>query len=292
MKKTLCVLAAMAIALTAMAQKKVAILETVDKDQKVSYGVKLLLRSSLTRAISNTPGYEGFDRVDMASIASEQEFQRTGNVSDNQIKRLGEATGAAYVLVAEAALYDEKNIIITAKILDVETFGIKSSAVEVSGISPKDMQKSCANLADQLLTPEADAPVPSKPAAKPSAPVQAPVAVPSVMPASVGSLSTSDAPLAQTADGAMVYVATNDEDERMEYNDARTACSCKGTGWRLPTIDELKLLEKNKGVYGNLNTSYRYWALEGGFTVDMSTGYKVKTKNSVKAKVRCVKEAK
>ena len=35
----------------AMAQQKVAILETVDKAQDVSYGVKLLLRSSLTAAI-------------------------------------------------------------------------------------------------------------------------------------------------------------------------------------------------------------------------------------------------
>ncbi|MBO7469595.1 MAG: hypothetical protein J6T81_05640, partial [Bacteroidales bacterium] len=114
------------LTLVAMAQQKVAILETVDKAQNISYGKKLLLRSSLTTAISNTPGYEGFDRVDMASIASEQEFQRTGYVSDSQIKQLGVATGAAYVLVAEAAWLDEdtkSDLIITARIIDVETFG-------------------------------------------------------------------------------------------------------------------------------------------------------------------------
>ena len=39
--------------------KKVAILETVDKEGSVPYGIRLQLRSSLTYAISNTPGYEG-----------------------------------------------------------------------------------------------------------------------------------------------------------------------------------------------------------------------------------------
>lgn len=151
MKKVTLFLAVMMMAMTAMAQQKVAILETVDKAQNVSYGVKLLLRSSLTSAISNTPGYEGYDRVDMASIAGEQEFQRTGNVSDSQIKQIGRAAGAAYVLVAEAAKYDATSIIITAKLLDVETFGVKSSAVVVSGVSADEMKESCETLAAQLL---------------------------------------------------------------------------------------------------------------------------------------------
>ena len=137
----------------ASAQLKVAILEPVDRAQNVSYGIKLLLRSSLTSAISNTPGYEGYDRVDMASIAGEQDFQRTGNVSDNQIRLLGVATGAAYVLVTEAAQYDATNIIITAKILDVESFGIISSAVLVSGFTAEEMEQSCSTLAARLLKP-------------------------------------------------------------------------------------------------------------------------------------------
>ena len=156
MKKTLCIISVMMLTLVAMAQQKVAILETVDKAQNISYGKKLLLRSSLTTAISNTPGYEGFDRVDMASIASEQEFQRTGYVSDSQIKQLGVATGAAYVLVAEAAWLDEdtkSDLIITARIIDVETFGIKSSAEEVTGVKADEMKKMCAGLAKKLLNP-------------------------------------------------------------------------------------------------------------------------------------------
>ena len=141
--------------LSAIAQteiKKVAILETVDKMGNVPYGVLLQVRSSLTYAISSNAGYEGYDRVDMAAITGEQNFQRTGMVSDEQIKRLGEMTGAAYVLIAEAALYDDQNIIIAAKILDVETGGVMSSTPPV--VAPKDpmkMAEACIRCSQTLV---------------------------------------------------------------------------------------------------------------------------------------------
>lgn len=148
---TLCLLA---IAVIAGAQnvKKVAILETVDKNGNVPYGVKLQVRSSLTYAISRTPGYEGYDRVDVSSISGEQNFQRTGMVSDAQIKKLGVMTGAQFVLIAEAALYDEQNIIITAKVLDVETGGIANSArPAIANKDPEKMEAACVKLAQTLL---------------------------------------------------------------------------------------------------------------------------------------------
>lgn len=154
MKKVFLFLIVAVMSVTAMAQKKVAILETVDKTGEIGYAIKMMLRNSLTMAISNTPGYEGYDRVDMASITSEQEFQRTGLVSDDQIKKLGVATGASYVLVAEAAKYDADNIIITAKILDVETYGVKNVAMQTSGTSAAQMKKACSKLAEKLLNPE------------------------------------------------------------------------------------------------------------------------------------------
>ncbi len=137
--------------------RKVAILETVDKVGDVPYGVKLQVRMSLTYAISNTPGYEGYDRVDMSSIMGEQNFQRTGLVSDAQIKKLGEMTGAQYVLIAEAALYDAQNIIITAKVLDVETGGVANSAPPAfANKEPEKMQAACVTLAQKLLDVASD----------------------------------------------------------------------------------------------------------------------------------------
>lgn len=153
--KKLLILLLSALSLTAYAQtevKKVAILETVDKMGNVPYGVLLQVRSSLTYAISSNAGYEGYDRVDMAAITGEQNFQRTGMVSDEQIKRLGEMTGAAYVLIAEAALYDDQNIIIAAKILDVETGGVMSSTPPA--VAPKDptkMAEACIRCSQTLV---------------------------------------------------------------------------------------------------------------------------------------------
>ena len=153
--KKLLILLLSALSLSVYAQtdvKKVAILETVDKMGNVPYGVLLQVRSSLTYAISSNAGYEGYDRVDMSAITGEQNFQRTGMVSDEQIKRLGEMTGAAYVLIAEAALYDDQNIIIAAKILDVETGGVMSSTPPA--VAPKDpmkMAEACIKCSQTLV---------------------------------------------------------------------------------------------------------------------------------------------
>ena len=138
--------------------KKVAILETVDKMGNVPYGILFQVRSSLTFAISSHAGYEGYDRVDMTAITGEQSFQRTGMVSDEQIKRVGEMTGAAYVLIAEAAQYDDQNIIIAAKILDVETGGVVSSTPPaVESKEPTKMAEACIRISKILVGEKSNA---------------------------------------------------------------------------------------------------------------------------------------
>lgn len=131
--------------------KRVAILETVDKESSVSYGIKLMIRSKLGAAINNTSGYEAYDRVDIASIMNEQEFQRTGLVDAAQIKKLGEMTGVNYILVVEAANIDAENVAIIAKILDVESAKIEQTANLHSSIDINRMDESCRTLAERLL---------------------------------------------------------------------------------------------------------------------------------------------
>ena len=93
MKKILllCLLATLSIMGYAQDTKKVAILEVVDKEGKLSYSQKLMRRSNLARAITNTSGYEAYDRSDIDEIFKEHSCQRTGNVSAKQIKKLGES---------------------------------------------------------------------------------------------------------------------------------------------------------------------------------------------------------
>lgn len=154
MKKLLIILLS-ALSLTAFSQteiKRIAILETVDKEGNVDYPKELLLRQTLTFAIQRTSGYEGFNRVDMSAITGEQNFQRTGMVCDEQIKQLGQMTGAKYILIAEAANYSNTEILVLANLVDVESGKIVNSSVPiVTSMDSETLTKSCIDIAKTLL---------------------------------------------------------------------------------------------------------------------------------------------
>ena len=131
---------------------RVAILETVDKEGNVDYAKELLLRQTLTFAINRTQGYEGYNRVDMKQITGEQNFQRTGMVSDDQIKRVGVMTGAKYILIAEAANYSNTEILVLANLVDIESGKIVNSSIpKVTSIESEALTKSCIDIAKTLL---------------------------------------------------------------------------------------------------------------------------------------------
>lgn len=154
MKKVVLLLSVCFFTLSLCAQtdnvKKIAILEVVDRQLNVDYLNKLMFRSYLTGAITRTPGYEGYDRVDVSSILGEHDFQRTGMVNDAQIKQIGEFTGAQYVLIAEAASNGNK-MFITAKIIDVETTRVISTSSELMDTSEEEMQNGAISVALKLL---------------------------------------------------------------------------------------------------------------------------------------------
>ena len=131
--------------------KRVAILETVDKEGKISYGIKLMIRSQLSAAITNTPGYEAYDRVDISSIMAEHNFQRTGLVSDSDIKRLGEMTGAEFVLIVEVAQIDNTHLFISSKLIEIETLRIEQTANIQTANTNEQLETSCHELARKLL---------------------------------------------------------------------------------------------------------------------------------------------
>ena len=152
--KTLLFILLLFSAMVSAQVKRVAILETVDRENKVSYANKLILRANLSKAITNTAGYEAYDRTDIDAIMGEQNFQRTGLVSNEQIKRLGEMTGANYILVAEAVVVDARNMFITAKLLDVETARTIMTDNVMMGTSADAIQEGCMVLAKKLFHEE------------------------------------------------------------------------------------------------------------------------------------------
>lgn len=152
MKKSLLLFFALTIVLFVSAQtKRIAILETIDKENTVSYAVEVMVRSNLTKVISSTPGYEGYDRVNISQIMDEHDFERTGMVSEEQIRQLGLLSGADFLLVSEAVKFDEMNIFVTATLLNVETAKTEKTENDVMGISAQDIQHGCESLANRLL---------------------------------------------------------------------------------------------------------------------------------------------
>lgn len=139
--------------LPALAQenKKVAILEVIDREGKLEYAEKLMLRSNLARAVTNIEGYEAYNRADLDAILSEHDFQRSGNVSESEIKKIGEMTGAAYILLAEGAKSRDNKIFVTAQIINVETTQIEVTDNKLVGTSSDDMVRGCRSLAGNMF---------------------------------------------------------------------------------------------------------------------------------------------
>ena len=163
MKKLFLFLLTVVLSVSALAQtRKVAILETVDRQNQITYGVKLMLRSYLAEAVTNTKGYEAYDRTDLSAIMDEQEFQRTGYVSDEEIKKIGQMTGVQYILVVEASKIDAQNLFVTAKILNVETARMEMTSNLMVQSDVQSLQQGAKDLASRLLNEDSTPAVVSK----------------------------------------------------------------------------------------------------------------------------------
>ncbi|MBR4564747.1 MAG: hypothetical protein IKO26_09885 [Paludibacteraceae bacterium] len=137
--------------LTIAQTKKVAILEVVDREGKLSYSQKVLLRSTMARAITNREGYEAYDRTDVDVIMSEHEFQRTGLVSEAEIRKLGEMTGVSLILVTEGVLTGESQLFVSAKIINIETAKVEMMDNISMGTSNNEMQEKCNLLIKRMI---------------------------------------------------------------------------------------------------------------------------------------------
>lgn len=131
--------------------QKVAILEPVDKEGNISYGIKLMLRSNLSKAVANTSGYEVYDRSDIDAVMKESNFQRTGDINAKQMRNLKEITGANIVLVTEVAKVDEQNIFIAAKVINIETNNTESMDDEIVSVSAVEIKSGSGLLVSKLF---------------------------------------------------------------------------------------------------------------------------------------------
>ena len=151
MKRLLLIITALVMPLLGMAQqeKKVAVWETQRTGEGITPFKSTLVRGAIEEAVDNTPGYIKYDRAMFDAIVAEQNFQRSGAVKDEDMKRLGEMAGVQYVIVPECAI-EEEYFAITVRMLDVET-GRSRTAQELCSNSAPEIKESCSKLAGRLF---------------------------------------------------------------------------------------------------------------------------------------------
>ena len=137
------------------ANKKIVLLEprVGDGSSEVSSMEKAMIRGELRKAIVNHTGYEAFTRTDIDQLMQEQDFQRTGNVSANDVHKLGEMTGADYLCISTINKSNTE-FYIEAYLIHVESAGISNPASQYGElISGKlaNMLPVCQALAQELL---------------------------------------------------------------------------------------------------------------------------------------------
>lgn len=210
--------------------KAVAITEVVDKEDKVPYAVEIMVRTRLTAAISMKQGYNAYDRVDLQTIMSEHNFQRTGLVDDATIKKLGEMTGASLVLIPEVAASDDGKIYVAVKMLDVTTAQTMMSTGQLMGSSSNEVDEGCRLLVEKVLGNGVST-------SSISNPTDEPVTLYGylhIFPKDVGEFKTLPEQLLSAINNQGQY----------GYD-----------SWRLPTIEELSIMRANSDLIPNFKNA-------------------------------------
>ena len=178
MKRLLLILLS-ALSLTALAQnQKIALLEprAGEESAAISGMEKAMVRGELRKAIVNHTGYEAFTRADIDQMMKEQDFQRTGNVSEEDIHRMGEMSGADYLCISTLNKSSDE-FYLEAYLINVETGAISNPASQYGELvngKLANMLPVCQALAQELLG--TTSPI-AQPVIKPTTPKQQSVTV-------------------------------------------------------------------------------------------------------------------
>ncbi|GHT16357.1 hypothetical protein AGMMS4956_18600 [Bacteroidia bacterium] len=144
-------LAALCAASVAYGQKqKVAVYVTGGAEA----GDNDMLGAQLTDAITASRNYVAVERTAdfLQQLKKEQKYQRTGNVDDDQIAKLGRQSGAKYVCVAEMMSVEGSRYFITARLIEVEKASVVATADGAEPITDlPTLQSVSKSVADLLL---------------------------------------------------------------------------------------------------------------------------------------------
>ncbi|MBR1516787.1 MAG: hypothetical protein IJ620_01395, partial [Bacteroidales bacterium] len=120
--------------------KKVAVWETKCSDGSLSSMQRLMIRGGMETYVGNSDGYEVYDRSAFDVIMKEHGFERSGAVSEEEIKEMGKLAGVQYIIVPEA-MAEGNDIYILVKMLDVELGKFGGVQEELCASSSSEIKK-------------------------------------------------------------------------------------------------------------------------------------------------------
>lgn len=129
--------------------KKVAI--WVKDNAKTSEGLKALIEGFFTDAINQIDGYKCYDRSQIDAIMKELNFQESGLVNENEIKRLGEMAGVDYVLVTQISKLDDQNLVFMSKIIGVVRSDVDRSGTVMCQRNANAYEYACQKLVEKVF---------------------------------------------------------------------------------------------------------------------------------------------
>ncbi len=114
---------------------------------------KAMVRGELRKAIVKFDGFDALTRADIDQMMKEQNFQRTGMVSEAQIKKLGEMSGADYICISTLTKYNTE-FYLEAYLIHLESGVISNPASQLGELENgklANMLPTCQALAQELL---------------------------------------------------------------------------------------------------------------------------------------------
>ena len=126
-------------------RKKVAVYIAQSKSKEIGR----VLGDKLVTGFTRSGQYTAVERTNsfLSQLNKEQKYQRTGEVDDNDISRLGKQFGVQYVCVAEVSDYYGDQKYIAARLVDVETAELVDA---YDGGGSINSMSSCVRMANEI----------------------------------------------------------------------------------------------------------------------------------------------
>jgi hypothetical protein len=123
---------AFAQALSAQEEKpRVAIFDPAGTAKNMDEGMAVVVREMVSAAIVNSGKYNIVERSLIDRVLKEQKFSNSGAVDETQISAIGKLAGANKVVLSVLSSAGSDKVLLSLKIIDVESAGIESQKTKV-----------------------------------------------------------------------------------------------------------------------------------------------------------------